>query len=370
MIFGFLLAVAFNPFIYAAATVPRWALLSVALPLLLWQQSPSYFTPLHLIGCLLVSWCALSLAWTANGYDGLGELGQLALIAQAFVLGNRLGSMREIFKGLAIGLIVSSLLVATPLYQFMIGPVSVEHEGLLGNRNMLSEAAVLTLLGCIGYRLWWFIPGILPSIFVWPQERASMLALIVAAGCWLWSYSKWLTVACGAAVIGAGLSYAFFGDRISSTSQLIQIWSDTSKGLTFWGHGIGSFLTLFPFLTSTIDIVVSRPEHAHNDFLEIIFDYGFIGAFLYASFTVVAIGVADRIYRPILAAFLVIGCFSFPWHVPVTAFIGACVIGCIAGRGFDLRSFNDVWRNRVFSWIGLFQERGRCHQTYASGGTL
>lgn len=39
MIFGFLLAICFNPYIWTAATQPRWSFLAIALPIMIWMNS-------------------------------------------------------------------------------------------------------------------------------------------------------------------------------------------------------------------------------------------------------------------------------------------------------------------------------------------
>src|SRR6185437_14554439 len=69
--FGFALAICFDPFTWTGATSPRWALLAVSLPLLLWISSRNHFTLAHLTGLVFIAWASLTLTWTANRWDGL-----------------------------------------------------------------------------------------------------------------------------------------------------------------------------------------------------------------------------------------------------------------------------------------------------------
>lgn len=294
---------------------------------------------LKAIGIALLSWSALTLLWTANLSDGLSELIQFTIVALAFVLGARLSGLDRIFKGLALGILVSSLLVMSQSLQgyFPHPIVSIAQEGLFGNRNMLAEAATLTLIGCFTYQAWWYIPGLLPAILIHPVERASIVALGAAAVTSIWSYSKRASLVISAIVIAA---VALFSEsRISPLGERYHLWMDTLSGQTIFGHGLGSFYTIFPYLTETWDTVLVRPEHAHNDIIELAFETGLIGVGLYGFMVALAIKYAGT-FRPILVAFVVLGMFGFPWHIATTAFIGAVVLGRIAGRGDGLCSLD------------------------------
>lgn len=366
MILGFVLAAIYNPYVWTAATNPRWCFLAVALPTLLLSRPPNHVTILHLIGLTLLAWCIFTLTWAANLWDGLNELIQFAILTAAFVFGARSQSLRSIFMGLAFGLSISSLLVSSVSVQevFPAPIISIVHEGLLGNRNMLAEAAVLTLIGCIGYRLWWFIPGLLPAIYHWPYSRASIVALGAAAFSYVWGYSKRAGIALACVVCAGAAAFVYDPYRVSATSELFGIWSDTIKGLTFLGHGLGSYYTLYPFLTSGMDTVMQRPDHAHNDILELAFETGLIGVAIYAVFIAIAYRSANHVGRAVLAAFVTLGMFAFPWHLPVTGFIAALVVGHAAGRGYNLRYLYFRFRLAVRPWNGrnpeanIFPARG------------
>lgn len=332
MIFGLFLALAFDPFVFQGATTPRWCYLAMALPVMVGLAPVRGITVLHPIGLLLLAWCAASLTWTSNIYDGAGQFIHLIIMALAFVLGARLDSLAEIFKGLALGLTVSSALVAIP-HSIPYSIMSTAHEGLMGNRNMLAEATMLVALGCIVYRLWWYLPGLTPALY-FAQSRAAMLALIAASLVWLWPRSKTGCIAL-AALIGTA-TIAAFGLRLDTAAERIAIWQDTIPGLTWLGHGLGSYYTDFAYTATHWDLAQTRPEHAHNELLETAFELGAVGIVLFAGFFALAYRWASPDHHPLLAALFAMGMVSFPLHVPVTAFLGSLLAGHAVRSGHRL----------------------------------
>lgn len=367
MILGFLLAVCFNPYSFAAATQPRWAFLAITLPLLLIQAKPQPFTILHLIGALFLSWAIITLTWTANVMDGLGLLIQLAIVASAFLYGTRVEHLSPLMKGLALGLGISSLIVVVPWAQelFRGDLVSVSHEGLLGNRNLLGEAAVLVAVGCVVYRAYWYLPLLLPAIFITPLPRGALLGGLASLSAWAWGKNKLLLIPLGLVFcLGIGGSLLLAGKDIS-TLERWHIWEAVWRGLTFWGHGLGSLYTLSPFLTHDWDAVLVRTIHAHNDILEIWFDVGVIGTLLYSLWIAAALGMADAGDRGIIIAFLVIGLVGFPWFMPVTAFLAAVVLGHVARRGVSVRHHWLQLRMALYARDAHLRAGSRQHKAFA-----
>ena len=327
---------------------------------------------LAFLGSAFLGWSAITLLWTANLPDGLNELIQWIILALAFVLGARLNGLDRIFKGLALGILFSSLIVAIPLLQeyFPHEIVSIQFEGLFGNRNMLAEATVLTAIGCIGYRAWWYLPGLSPAIFVAPISRGAILGGLAAFGYWLWTKSRIAGAVYAAAICTGTSATVFITGRTTSLIERIEIWKSSWRGVSFFGHGLGSFFTLFPFLTSYWDTVEIRPDHAHNDILELAFETGIIGVCLYVAILAIAYRMADTVQRSILVAFLTIGMFAMPWHMPTTAFICALLLGHISTCGARLRR-HDIESGAAFcsrdEWLNYAARR--TDYSLARGGT-
>ena len=353
MIFGFLLAITFDPNIWTAATQPRWALLAISLPILCAISSPNNFDLTKFIGLIFIAWASLSLFWTPNKWDGLGELIQLLIIAQAFVLGSRLSSLERIFTGLALGITISSAIILVPALQalFVNSIVQVYPHGLWGNRNMMGEIAVLTLLGCLVYQRYWLIPGLLPAIFYYKRmvmggtpSRGALLALVAGICVWLWSRSKWATGIFIGVILVTIAATRGLDNHDGAAIERLQVWQAVYGGVDLAGRGIGSLYTLAPYLSDLWDTTERRIDHAHNEFIEILFNLGIVGATTYIAIIAIALRSSDAGTRVILVAFLVISMVAFPWHIPANAFVGALVLGhAIRGR-HGLRYDYHYWR--------------------------
>lgn len=347
-VFAFTLAIAFDPFTYTGATTPRWALMAIALPLLCGFASPNHFSLPKLIGAVFVAWAATSLIWTANGYDGAGTIALVMIIAMAFCYGARLQSLSPVLCGLAGGVAISSLILLIPALHAIPSIVQVYPHGLMGNRNMLGEVACLTALGCLVYKRYLFIIPLVPAI-VWPPiSRGAILALLSGICVWLWPRSKTSAVALAASMCLIGSALIDF--RPSSVHERLEIWQAVLSGITFFGHGIGSLQTLMPYLSGHWETSLQRVDHAHNEFIEILFELGIPGLVLYLTLICVALRSADHSTRVLLVGFLVISCVAFPWHIPLNAFIGALVMGHAVRAWPALRSTDADWRARLRPW--------------------
>lgn len=358
MIFGFLLSIAFDPYIYTGATDPRWALLAVSLPILIAFSSPNNFTLAHLFGVLFLAWASLTLIWTANLWDGLGQTTQLLILGLAIVYGSRLTSLEPFVKGAALGITVSSALLLIPILRFD-SLVSNYPHGLFGNRNMFSEFAILIALALIAYRKWLFLPGLAPAIFYYKPEiiggslvRSAILALCVGVVAFVWQWSRKAALACIALITAIAFASLIHGWKLGSIIERLEVWNAVWSGTNWWGHGIGSLFTLSPYLSATWDTTLQRVDHAHNEFLEIAFELGGIGAGLYAGIIAYALCLADRKMFPVLLGFLVISEVAFPWHIPANAFMGALVIGHSVRDGKPVRELYHGISSSLRAWYG------------------
>lgn len=118
-----------------------------------------------------------------------------------------------------------------------------------------------------------------------------------------------------------------------SLSIRLSYWADTLGNLNWLGHGIGSFLGSYPSFAS-IDTMVSRTDHAHNDFIEWVFELGLVGAVLLVALVVVAVrsDLGDRDLAVVVALGVEM-LFAFPLHLPCTAFVGAVLLGHLCRNG-------------------------------------
>ena len=181
-ILSFVVMAAFVYDIPSAATLPRWFVIALA-PLFVLSMHPSRWTLPHLIGLLALIWAAISLLWTSNRFDGVGELLQWLFLVAVFGIGMRSPSLRPVYIGAGLGIWLSSVFVLVELFHQdgVIKPFVLQYAGLFINPNMLAEVAVLILIGALVHRLWWLVPGILPSVII-PHSRGAVLAGTIAFG--------------------------------------------------------------------------------------------------------------------------------------------------------------------------------------------
>lgn len=325
--------VAYVPAWSGAATTPRWALLSVgvAAAVMLMHFRP---TALHAVGGVALACAALTLAWTPNLACGLWALWTLLLFAGLFMIGAELPSLRPVYIGAALGIGINSLfaLIEWAGFSAVYHIDTSRPAGLFMNGNYLAEPAVLVLVGLIGYRLWCFVPLVLPSVIL-PMCRGAFVALGVAGILAL--PRRWRFPIAVMAVL-AGLALAGLLPLGGARAERIIIWTATLDGLTWWGNGLGSFYSLFPSHATGWDFLLSRPVHAHNDILELTYDLG-LGVMPALAFLAVALLAPWRTEHFVLTAFLVEGCFGFPLHFPATVLVAGLAAGGISRDRAHLR---------------------------------
>lgn len=347
---GCLVAVMFWPGMAGAADASRWALLAVAIPLLLCFVD---IVPgrIHAIGALLLIWAIVSWLWTPVPYDGLAALVGVVILAGCFVIGHAIEDLKPLYRGLAIGLGVSSVIAI--LQALGYHPVITVDEGevnagLFVNPNMLGEIAALTFVALVASGQWLWTPAVLPALLL-SQSRASLAAIGVCGVIWCWHRLRFYTFALVPLLVAVAFLVApskwLHGPGFDY--RLI-IWRDTLQGLTIFGRGIGSYYAAFLQYATHIDKIAYQPAHAHNEFLELCFELGLPGAALFATFAVLVFRQAQAPERMVLLALFVIASFGFPLHTPATVFL----VGVVAG--FAARSRHTVGDRKLQSRSTLY----------------
>lgn len=333
MFIGFLVMVAYVPGVTGAALPTGWAAMWLVTPFLLLFHEIPRLTVVHWLGLMTLAYAVLSLLWFPNGLWGLMKL---AAMTSVFVYASSLNDIRLVLRGLALGLGVSAIVVVFQAFGVpVVYSATIKPAGLFINSNALAEASALVLLLLIAARMWVWLPVAIPGLIY--SSRAVMLGLIVAMLAWVWDRSRKAAIALvitSAVALGVVAAYFPFG-FLSSVDQRLDLWRDTIDGLTWRGWGIGSFDFLYPMLASHVNTMESRPQYAHNDALQLLFELG-IGALPLLVMALMLLGVKDD-NRPAYACFLVISLFGFPSYLPVTGFLAAFLAGRLSRAG------NFVW---------------------------
>lgn len=331
LIFGFALAAAYCPAIYGGATSPRWFVAAVAMIGLVFIRG-SDLTCAHAFGILFIGWSFLTLQWSSAYLDGVGDSWKFIILGAAFVGGTAIKDPRPFYRGLAGGLAISSALALLGI-DWPLLPSSSPPGGLFVNRLFLGEIAALVFVAALGHRLWWSVVFVAPSVIL-THGRGPLLALGTCAALFVWTLNRRLAL-CIVGLLASVLIVAI-GLRINPVIERINIWRDVLDGVTWLGHGFGSFMQTFTQFQTHTDSALTRTEHAHNELLEILYETGPLGAALVIAFAASLLwALRDRLEKArvehyIFIAFLVEACFAFPLRLPTTAVVALFAAGSIA----------------------------------------
>lgn len=330
--------VLFWPGIMGAATAPRWAFLSVAVPLLAFGLGKIRITAGHLCGALFILWSAVTLLWSPV-LDGYSDLWKLILLGFVFCLAGQMKDMRPFFVALGIGAAINCAVIVPQAFGWQGLPQNSHPGGLFLNSNWAAEFCAVTLVGLIGYRVWWLVP--FPAVAILcTSSRGAVMGIAAAAVAWLWTRSRPLAVLAGALLLAAGALMLANGSHAGSGLQRIMVWRDTLDHLTWHGAGLGSFAMAYPSHGFMFG-------HAHNDLLQIVSETGIGGVFFAGAVAAAMLG-KELTERCVLACFLMEGLAGFPFYLPATAFVAAAVAGRLCADGTDLRQRVSSWRVSLF----------------------
>lgn len=370
--FGFLLMVFYIPGILDAATEPRWILIFVTMAIIVCFRYITRITVGHFLGMLILSYAALSMTWSLSGYDATLAMARLLTLALVFCVGAETTDIRPLLKGLAAGASVNSAIV---LVQWG-WPHSLQHliaennspAGLFIQGNCLPEATALIVVGLLGYRLWWYIPGTLPALLM-QGSRGALGSLALCGLVWLWGKTRLGALILGLAMGLVGLSMVGSGAHHNSFEQRAAMWDATVRGITIVGNGIGSFYSTFPLQHPRINLVQHRPDHAHNDMMELTYELG-VGIIFVVVFLAFAFAGTLRSERAILLTFVLEGITGFPLYFPATAFLALFCAGRLCGERIAVRDFVARCGISLHAWRTRWHAQGQVRALFSGSTAL
>lgn len=348
-ILSFLFTVLFIPGMAGAATAPRWAFLSVVVPSALLYVRGAKITWAHVCGLAFVAYYFAALLWAPVFVEAIGVLWKIWLVVGLFIIGSRLENLRAVFIGAALAVTISSAITVAEWNRWIAWPFVTDFGGLFLNRNFNAEAAAAVLVGAVGYQLWWLVPGLLPAIYL-PGARGVLLALALTGAAWLWVRSQLLSILLVAGLVFSALYVGLSQQDTPAVKQRMAIWTDTVRGSAFWGHGPGSFYIMFPKVSSDGMTLTQRPEYAHNDAMEFVFEIG-AASLLFFGMVFLLLQGAWRVEHFVLTAVLAMGLTSFPLHLPVTAALFGLVAGHLSRDRSALPVTESSRRSALRSWL-------------------
>jgi O-antigen ligase len=219
----------------------------------------------------------------------------------------------------------------------------------------------------VAYRLWWLVPGLLPTLYY--GSRAPILALGAAVGLALWRRSRFAALL---TTLGVALFVVTFMAReggphglfeSDDLMQRIGVWQDLIPHLTVWGHGLGSFIVEYPLFQHHTNPLILRFENVHNDFLQVAYELGLVGAVLVLVLLMRMTAAPASPAWYVMVVFLVEAVFGFPLYEPVSGALAACCAGVIFAGCTSLRGLlpdrgSRIWARVADYELGSFRARG------------
>lgn len=320
---GLIIPISYVPLWTGHDILTGWSVLSIVLPWLFLRRVQLGIG--HWLGIAFLAYATFSLLWTENHAQAVWDLWLLYLLAGCFLLGAS-RDPRPLYLGCALGIGISDL-VAVPQafgWQGVFALSSAHPTGLFINPDMFGEAAALATVALIVTNQWWPLIFTVPPI-LFTGCRSAALACFICAVFWLWNRYRLLSIPALAIAFLGALAWHHGWD--GSEALRVAMWQDTLGGLTWFGHGPGSFFALYPEFANHTDTMFTRPESAHNDFLELAFEFGVgvIPLFILITFSL----WTSRVDRYILLAFCAIAFVSFPIRLPTEGLLGMVALGSL-----------------------------------------
>jgi hypothetical protein len=321
---GLIVSLCYVPGVTGAYIATQWPVLSILLPFVLWRRGP--FTWLHGLGLVFIAYAAVHLTFVPILYDGVWGVWLLCIMGLSFWLGSTSGDLRGLYRGLAIGGAVSSVIAVLQYFGVpTVLRISEHPAGLYVNSVVQGMVLALIVVALVSERMWLWVPLLLPGLLL-SNSRGAWLALAVGL------LSVYVRRAWVFALLGvAGLVLAVRVQPMSSDETRLLIWNGALGFLTPWGWGPGSF---FSWLVPYRDTLMT-PEYAHNDAIQLIFEYGFAAVVPLGIFAFALTRTRSREW-PVFVTFATLGCYSMPLWVPVASFVGCVVAGrIVSGWAMD-----------------------------------
>lgn len=346
----FVLTVLCVPWTADGAGVPRSIWLACMAAVVFWR------IVLPWTAYVLLALLGLEAARTSVGYDAVLMLWSAVIYTVLFCWRP---DMRNVAIGVGLGMCANSVAVLFQAVGWHFGnEVSVD-PGLFFNRNWAAVIAAPAFVLVVGYRLWWIAIGIFPTLLL--GSRTAAVAIAVAALVGLWKRSPFVAMmGCLACLLLAAVLTHTGG--MASIDYRLNVWRDILPVLTFWGHGLGSFLPDFPQYQVHTNALSIRFAQAHNDYLQLLFELG-IGGVVAVAILVRQISASPRspAYYALIA-FMMESCFDFPLYQPVA---GALLV-VVAGNVFDGRCV--LWDDllggirRLHGWAARWRDQSFAHR--------
>lgn len=323
-IIAFMVGAAYLPGILSAASMPRWWIIAIGIPLV------STLDPRNLLHsvafCLLAGfvWAAVSLIDLPAPSDGALDLLMLALLCLTIIAAAGEDDIDSVITAFGWSIAISCL-IAVPQW-FGWSPVfqTSAPAGLFLNSEVLAEIAA-PLLVWAAFKHRWALAVLMLVPLVLCHSR---IAVLVAAAGLLAGWrpkQTWIKgLIFSAMMLAAILSVILFGaEKASSGMTRLVLWGAALQSIELFGQGIGWWALAHPD---------PFEEFAHSDLLQLMVELG-VGALFFFAIPVLILSRRDAGNAAERAAFVAVcteAIVSFPLHLATSGFLAAVLAGNLA----------------------------------------
>jgi hypothetical protein len=343
---AFIVAVAYWPGLFSAASMPRWWAIALAVPLAFDLDPSNLRRPFAVCLLAFLACAAASIIVAPDVQAASLDLLFLGLLVAVAFGAAGVENIDEVVSAFCWGIAASAVLCVpqamgwSPVFQ------TSPPAGLFTNSEVLAEIAAPLLIWAAMKRRWPQAALMLIPLALC-HSRIAVLAVAVGA-LYAWpARSLWAKVGIAAALLAAGAaSVAVFGpDKIGSGMTRFVLWGTAVESIVPLGRGMGWWAFAHP---NGLEQVV------HSDVLQYAVELGAGSIFLLlVPFFVINGGSGHAAER---AAFVVLcteALVSFPLHLPASGFLVALLAGGLARERVGVRLVRSARGNgavAVFRW--------------------
>jgi len=334
-----------------ASSTPKWALLSIALPLLLMLNRPRW-NQTHILGVGLLVLVWISTLW-GPPIDSLERAWRFTVLGLAYALGTSLTDRqyRFIVYALCAGLLINLPVLVFQLSGWDFLPATDDPGALFLNGTFLSDAIAIGLIAFVSMHFSWALVVLGALVIVLAGGKAGILAIALCGALYAAKRQFWATG--GILVMGLLLGAVAF-EYTNSLQVRFPLWVNSMALIELFGQGAGSFPSIYPtvheFFIATDPGIFSatvRPQTAHNDLVTVGVEFGAVGLALYVSVVAASLlapvhSKEDRSAHYGLWAFVILGLVNFPLFMPL-AVVPALMAGFLSRHWAGVRILDYPW---------------------------
>ena len=315
------------PGLCSGASLPRWWLLAIGLPLVV-IPNPRHLAPAAAAGLVIaIIWAVILAPWAP--LTGLLDLYFLAVITLAIVVAAHPDvDVDPAITAMCAGVVVSSIIAAGQGLGIIDPWGSVRPVGLFLNSEVLAETAAPLLIYALARGKIGLVIALIPAI-VFPAGRIALVAVALGVGLIAYRHvtyvaRRWVVpVIVIIAVVGVMVLTALGGiDRVETLTERFNLWVEAIGDLTMVGHGLGWWAATHAGFGGWV----------HSEPLQYIVELGLPGLGIFVVPVILLTrGTSLRSPHEICLVVLAVeAVVSLPLHLPVTALLWALLVGGLA----------------------------------------